>query len=1494
MKKIIALFVFVVTSSVYAQNSGITYQAVIYNPSSEILPGNNNPNVVLAEKNICLRFSISDANSSIEYQEVQKVKTDEFGMVNLIVGDGDQVSGYAANFDAIIWNSSNKNLKVEIDTNGNCTNFIEISNQKFASVPFAFASKVAETVSGIVPIVNGGTGAATVAGAKTNLGLNNVDNTSDLNKPVSTATQTALDAKAPLASPGFTGIPTAPTAAAGTSTTQIATTAFVNAALATAASPDATATQKGRIQLAGDLGGTADAPTVPGLANKENAANKSTDTSLGNSDILFPTQKAVKTYVDNLVSSGVADATTSDKGKIQLAGDLSGTADAPTVPGLLSKEPTITAGTNSQYYRGDKTWQTLDKTAVGLDNVDNTSDSNKPVSTATQTALNAKENTITPGTTAQYWRGDKTWQTLEKTAVGLGNVNNTADLDKPVSTATQTALNAKENAANKSDVTTLGLSDVLFPTQKAVKTYVDTEINAKATPDATASDKGKIQLAGDLAGTGSSAASPVISNNAITPNKIATAAVTPIKIQAGSSNTVLVTDALGAVVWRDKSAFGAVADLTTIEGLGTPSDPLKVKDLGITTAKINNEAVTTVKLADDAVTNAKIGETISVENGGTGATSLTGYLKGNGTAALSSVSTIPVTDVTGAVRSVNGVLPDNTTGNVAVVIGRVFTGTAFNPNSAASVIAINSGPNPIKESDIYIVSGQSGTPNDNGRTFINDGTNWLEISTNVAALESTFVKLSGSTMAGNLDFPTGKKIIIADAPTGSTDAANKAYVDNLITSSATPDATTSIIGKIKLAGDLGGTAAVPTVPGLALKAPLESPSLTGTPLAPTAAAGTNTTQIATTEFVTAATAGKQNAITLTTTGTGAASLTGSTLNIPTPNNGTVTEVSALTIGTSGTDITSTIATATTTPVVTLNVPTASAANRGALSAADWTTFNDKIGGSGTTNYVPKFSAAKTLTDSSIFDDGTKVGIGTASPANTLEIKQGTAGNSGLRFTNLTASSSATTSSSKVLGLNSNGDVILTNVPGTQNIVDFSTATPTTSGVVFTPNSPADESVVYQSAINNSLWTYNGTTYVTYTAPASTAWYTSGTTNDAGNSKTSNIYRTGSVGIGVSSPAFPLDVQSPGVATYVPIARFLAPSNTGIGNSSMLNFGVNNAAANSADWRYVYQTSGATNNRVDFGMSNIAAPMISYLNSGNVGIGTTAPATKLHIQGSTAEASINVNANILRFSRPGVSGSKWDNIAQFNLGNYTTAVNANTRLDLALNDGATLVPSNVMTWQANGNVGINTTSPSAPLVVQANAVGTGVLKLAAPSVGADNWWMGFSHGINNSPDSNDRARIGVDIATGGSGRLFFTTGAPGSQTRAMFIDQNQRVGIGTSNPTSTLELNGSATNTVAFNSGSATAILFNNSNLAYTSASPTAFSLQGMKDGGTYTLAVQGTTSGLASFIGLNPSGTSFTFLSVNNGATLAGKQTLYTFIVMGTTVYYYMATGFGL
>ena len=73
----------------------------------------------------------------------------------------------------------------------------------------------------------------TVSGVtKSMVGLGSVDNTADSAKPVSTAQQTALDLKAPLASPALTGTPTSTTATAGTNNTQIATTAYADAAVA--------------------------------------------------------------------------------------------------------------------------------------------------------------------------------------------------------------------------------------------------------------------------------------------------------------------------------------------------------------------------------------------------------------------------------------------------------------------------------------------------------------------------------------------------------------------------------------------------------------------------------------------------------------------------------------------------------------------------------------------------------------------------------------------------------------------------------------------------------------------------------------------------------------------------------------------------------------------------------------------------------------------------------------------------------------------------------------------------------------------------------------------------------------------------------------------------------------------------------------------------------------------------------------------------------------
>jgi hypothetical protein len=162
--------------------------------------------------------------------------------------------------------------------------------------------------------------------------------------------------------------------------------------------------------------------------------------------------------------------------------------------------------------------------------------------------------------------------------------------------------------------------------------------------------------------------------------------------------------------------------------------------------------------------------------------------------------------------------------------------------------------------------------------------------------------------------------------------------------------------------------------------------------------------------------GKQQTLTLTTVGTsGAATLAGGTLNIPqysagasgvsqivagtnvtispvggtgvvTINatggggggGGTVTSVAALTLGTTGTDLSSTVANGTTTPVITLNVPNASASNRGALTSTDWSTFNgkqDQITAGTTSQYYRGDKTFQTL-------DKTAVGLGNVANADT--------------------------------------------------------------------------------------------------------------------------------------------------------------------------------------------------------------------------------------------------------------------------------------------------------------------------------------------------------------------------------------------------------------------------------------------------------------------------------------------------------------------------------
>ena len=143
MKKILILFL-LITNYCFSQNSGITYQAVVYNPNGEELPGVDNPYAPLTNRNICLQFGIIDNTGTVEYQEQVQVTTDNFGMVNLLIGTSTQTGGYSSGFNGIVWSADAKFLKVDLDIKGNCSNFEELSNQPFTYVPFAYYSPASD------------------------------------------------------------------------------------------------------------------------------------------------------------------------------------------------------------------------------------------------------------------------------------------------------------------------------------------------------------------------------------------------------------------------------------------------------------------------------------------------------------------------------------------------------------------------------------------------------------------------------------------------------------------------------------------------------------------------------------------------------------------------------------------------------------------------------------------------------------------------------------------------------------------------------------------------------------------------------------------------------------------------------------------------------------------------------------------------------------------------------------------------------------------------------------------------------------------------------------------------------------------------------------------------------------------------------------------------------------------------------------------------------
>ena len=332
-----------------------------------------------------------------------------------------------------------------------------------------------------------------------NLGLGNVNNTSDADKPISTATQTALNNKVDkvtgkgLSSEDYTS-------AEKTKLSGIEAGAQVNTITGI----------KGSSESSYRTGNVSISPANIGLGNVNNTSDLSKPISTA-------TQSALDGKVDKVNGKRLSSEDYTKAEKDKLAGIEAG-AQVNTVTG-------VKGNTETNYRTGNIN---ITPTNIGLGNVNNTSDLNKPVSTAQQTALDKKVDKVTGyglskndftdtlknkldgiaegaqdnSITGVKGSSEETYRTgnvsISASNIGLGNVNNTSDADKPISTATQTALNGKVSTTVKvnghtlnADVTVsksdVGLgnvdntSDANKPVSTAQQTALDKKVDKTTT-----------------------------------------------------------------------------------------------------------------------------------------------------------------------------------------------------------------------------------------------------------------------------------------------------------------------------------------------------------------------------------------------------------------------------------------------------------------------------------------------------------------------------------------------------------------------------------------------------------------------------------------------------------------------------------------------------------------------------------------------------------------------------------------------------------------------------------------------------------------------------------------------------------------------------------------------------------------------------------------------------------------------------------------------------
>ena len=127
----------ILSISIFAQAPDyLNYQAVV----------RDNTGAIIGNGPVSFRFSIHEVNAGGEviYLETHAGTTNEFGLINLKIGEGTVVFGTFSNID---WGNSYKFLEVEVDQDGG-SNYLSLGTTQMASVPYALYAAVAAETSG--------------------------------------------------------------------------------------------------------------------------------------------------------------------------------------------------------------------------------------------------------------------------------------------------------------------------------------------------------------------------------------------------------------------------------------------------------------------------------------------------------------------------------------------------------------------------------------------------------------------------------------------------------------------------------------------------------------------------------------------------------------------------------------------------------------------------------------------------------------------------------------------------------------------------------------------------------------------------------------------------------------------------------------------------------------------------------------------------------------------------------------------------------------------------------------------------------------------------------------------------------------------------------------------------------------------------------------------------------------------------------------------------